>query len=214
MAAIADTLRMHVEIAVNGVCASGGAGTTTIVNVYHFKRTTNTNTLSKANIQAAFKTAIADPVCAFLNVDYLTSTHDVRFIDDPEDPVLKIADAEPGAIAGERFSSFNAAVMILKSNTRGAWAQGRKHFAPVSESDAGEDIISAGILALMATVRTNMLAGFTDSNGNVWKFGVLSRTYSDLTVSPANPVVFTPITSILINKTLGIMRNRKRPTVR
>lgn len=201
-----------VEIIMKGGVAAAGGGTRNIENVYHFQRTTNVNVLSKANIESQFQTSIATPVLAALSVDFTQSSTSLRFLEDAQDAYQDFTESTAGSIAGERQADYDAVCLRLKTNVRGKSAHGSKHYAPVGESQTNGDVLVAGSVTLFQAVGAAIVAGFTDSDGNVWKPVVLSRKNSILGTNPTKITAY-PVTSYILNKTMGTMRRRKVATV-
>lgn len=205
------------EIVSQAYAVARGGSVKNFFNVYHFRRTTSTNTLNKANIQAAFQTNIMVPVIAALNVDYTQIQNTVRFFEDPGDSPIATSQAGVGAIAGDRLPDFNAAVIQLKSSTRGKTGRGSKHYGPISESDTTGDDLVAGAVTRFTTIGTAIIAGFTDANGNVWVPGLKAAARGILPwhyVYPLPTITgWTDLTSFVVNKSLGTMKRRKIRTV-
>lgn len=210
---LADSSRLVFEVVHFGTIAAGGSGIKNIANVYHFRRTNTPGLATNANIAAAFAAAIIPAVTNALNVDYTGTLVGCRCINDAQENMQFVADTTAGQVAGERLPGYNAAVLILKTDLRGANYRGRKHYAPMSEGDSVDDVLTAGSVTLMNAIAAAILAGFTDANGNIFVPAVVSRNLSQLATNPTT-VVATDVTSILTNKTLGTMRRRKTATVR
>lgn len=205
----------YCQIVSYGVMAASGSGSKNIVNVYNWRRTNIVNPLSKVNIESAFQTAIMVPVTAALAASYTQSKNSVRFFDDATDPPFDVARAVAGAIATVRAESFLAAVIRFKTGIKGRSGMGRKHYGPIADADAEGDVLLAGAITRFGTVKTAVLAGFTDSDSNVWVPIVLSTKLtggSQLLFNPTT-VIANDITSGILNKTVGTMRRRKTATV-
>lgn len=206
-----------VEIVSQAFAVARGGAQKNFFNVYHFRRTTTINVLTKAAIQTAFQTSIMTPVLAAMNVDYTQTQNSLRFFEDPSDPQTFTPQTGVGGVAGDRLPDFNAAVVQLHSGVRGKTGRGSKHYGPIAESATTGDDITAGQLTLMTAIGTAIIAGFTDSNGNIWVPGMKAAA-GDFKpwhyVLPLPTVTgWTDIVSFVCNKSLGTMRRRKIRTV-
>jgi len=210
---ILDADKLVAEIVHKGSVASGGGEVKNFANVYHFRRTAQPAAWNSTSIANEFIAAILPAVVAALNADFVTSTISVRCVNDATDAFVDVADTSPGAIAGDRLPDFSAVALILKSALRGASYQGRKHFAPFSESDIGDDVLNAGAVTRVQAIATAILTGFTDADGNSFVPCVLSRSLSTTDTNPTS-IVTADVVNILVNKSLGTMRRRKIATVR
>jgi len=207
---IADNLRWTAEILMKGLIDASGSNSINTVNVFHFRRTTNVNALSKASVDAAFQTAIATPIIAALNLRWAQTTNEVRFIEDAEDAYNLISHANPGAITGDSMSSVASVFIYCKSALRGRNWQGSKKLGPISESDSttgSSDILNAGAITRFEAIATAIGAGFTDANGNVWLPVTVSRNLSQLSKNPT-VVAYAPVAVCNLNKRIG--RNIRR----
>jgi len=207
---------IHAEIVSAGTIAAAGGTAKSVVNVYQFRRTSVVNVVVKAHIEAAFQTAIMVPVTDALNARFTQTGNSVRFLNDATDAPETVARAVVGAIAGESLPTFETAVLQMKTTYRGKSGRGNKHYAPIAESAANGDTLTAGSLVLFNLVKTAILAGFTDSDGNVWKTCIVSKgaipPLSQLTANPTT-VFANDVSSAIMNKTTGTMRRRKVKTV-
>ena len=205
---------MHVcEVTLRGNVAAGGSDAKNIANVFHYRRTSTSAPWSNTNIATAWLTAFIAKITNCLNEDYTTQSAGSRCVNDAEDNEITVADTTPGNVTGERLPNINAATLILKTAKRGPFYRGSKHFSPLSEGDSVDDVLTSGSITLFGTLKTALLAGFTDSDGNIWKPCVLSRTKSLLETNPT-VVSSEDITQILLNKNVGSMRRRRVKTVR
>jgi len=203
----------HVEIVCRGNITSGGSNARPTYNVFHFRRTTATANIDKTAVETAFQAAIAVPLAACLNNRWTQGSNNVRCINDPTDPYLTVPRAVVGGVAGDGLSTILWVYILMRTTLRGGKFRGAKRIGPLSEADVtagGDDILNAAAIARFTTLRTAILAGFTDGGGDVWKTCVVSRQGADFRASPA---VFTAtdITQVLTNKRLG--RTKVRETV-
>lgn len=212
MPSLPATSLVNCEILMKGSIAAEGASVRNVEFVFHFKRTTNVNPVDKGHIAAAFQSSIGAAVLAALNAAYTQSANWVRFLDDALDNYGSTTEAGVGAITGDPLGDFVAVVLQLKTGLRGKSYRGSKHFAPASESDSIGNTINAGAQTNFNAIGTAILAGFTDSDGNIWLPTIFSRHLSQVQTNPTT-VVANQITSFVLNKTLGTMRRRKSKTV-
>lgn len=206
----------YVEIVTQAYAVARGGGVKNFFNVFHFRRTTTVNTLSKANINTAFAAGVGAAMLAALNVDYTQTGNTLRFFENPLDAPLTISQSGVGAVANDRLPDFNAAVIQMKSGVRGKPYRGSKHLGPVSEDSTTGDDLTAGAVTLFTAVGTAIVAGFTDSNGNVWvpglKGGIRVGSPAQYLTVPTTSV-WTDVIAFTLNKSLGTMRRRKIATV-
>jgi len=203
------------EITAFGVAAAGGSNNRNFEFVFQFRRTSNVNPVNKANIESAFQTAIMIPVTNALNVRYGQTFNTVRYLNDALDAPVPVTRSVGGARFGDGMPMHNSAFLLARTGLRGRSYRGGKHFGPLSESDttaSTEDLFNAASLTLWGLIATAWLAGFTDSDGNVWVPCILSRVLSQLQSNPTR-VVTNDITQILVNKRVGRMRSREVKSV-
>jgi hypothetical protein len=199
------------EVIVNGTAAAAGSNSRPVAIVFHFRRTTLTTAVNPANLKTAFVTAIATPIAAALNIRFTGQNVSVRCINDATYAPIFFTFTTPGVITGDSMSTTLSAYILLRTGLRGKSYRGSKHLFPLSESDttvAGDDVLNAAALARMATIAAAILAGFTDSDGNVWISTVLSKVLSKLTKNPTT-VTANPVTQTAVAKRVGTMRHRK-----
>ena len=206
----------YVEIVSQAYAVARGGGVKNFFNIYHFRRTTTANPLVRANVQTAFQTAIMAPVLAALNVDYTQTGNTLRFFEDPTDAPITVSQTGVGAIAGDRLPDFSAVVVQLKTGVRGKAGRGSKHYGPIAESDTTGDDLVTGSVTRFDAVGAAIVAGFTDSDGNIWVPGLKGAkrigSPAQYIIAPTT-TVWTDVTSSLLNKSLGTMRHRKIKTV-
>jgi hypothetical protein len=199
------------EIRVFGNIASGGVTSKPTNWGFYFTRTSTVPPLVKSQIDTAFQAAILPDLGLALNVRWLQAFNTIRFLDDALDAPVQVNHAVAGAVAGDGMPSFNSAFLLFRTGLRGKSFRGSKHFAPLSEADttiATEDILNAAALTRFGAIKTDLLAGFTDASGNVWRLQVFSKTLSQVLVNPTTVVVNT-VNAILINKRIGRMKRRE-----
>jgi hypothetical protein len=181
-----------------------------VLNVFHFRRTSNGNPVVIAHVHTATLATIQTALMAALNARYHRLGFSYRLMDDPDNMATDIDSTANGGNDDDSLSLGLAVKIGLTTASRGASFRGSKHFAPASESDSESDELSADGITAWAAVQTaiNSMASVTDSDGNNWKAIVLSRTLSDL---EARPAVFTfdDVTGSTLNLTLGSMKHRR-----
>jgi hypothetical protein len=189
-----------------GSVAARGSNVVPVTNVFVFERTTMANPRVKANVDVAFQAAIGDTIVAAVNEDYTQSSNEIRWLDDATDIPVSQTNVNTGAITGERYETFTAAYLLFRTSFRGT--RGGKHIGPISEDDINGDQLTVAALARMQAIADAVLAGFTDSDGNVWVPVVIQSASA---VLDSNPTLFNPapVISAKARKTLGTMRRRK-----
>jgi len=198
----------HVEIVMRGVAAAGGSDAKLINFVFHFRRVAVVVNPTKAAFETAFSAAVAAPILAALNARFTESLHDVRWVNDAQDPYTSIAAAGVGAIAGDSLSTDQSAYLLHRTALRGRSYRGSKHLAPMSESDVGDDVWNAGCLARLATINTALLTPLVDATGNIWVYTVISRLLSQTVINPTT-LFWVDVNQGLVNKRIGSMLRRK-----
>jgi hypothetical protein len=199
------------EVRVYGNIASGGVTSRPTNWGFYFQRTSTVPGILKAQIDTAFQAGIMTDLALALNIRWLQAYNTVRYIDDALDAPTQFNHAAAGAVTGDGLPSFNTAFLLFRTGLRGKSYRGSKHFGPLSESDttvASEDILNAAALTRFGSVKTDLLAGFTDAGGNVWRLMIFSKTLSQILVNPTT-VVVTNVNAILINKRIGRMKRRE-----
>jgi len=203
------------EVQMRGLVAAKGSNSRNSVSIWHFKRGSTSGTLSEAAIETAFQAAIAVPVTDALNERYSQTFNTVRMIEDVSRLEYQNARAVAGAITGDSMPTTMMAFLLARTVYRGKNFLGKKKLFPFSESDttaATADLWNAGCLTRLGTIASAWLAGFTDSNGNVWAPIVVSRAQSQLRYNPTI-VTYASITATLVNKRIGRMRKREVASV-
>jgi len=204
------------EIQLRGIITGGGAGEIRTSFVFHFRRLATAVDPTKTAINTAFQANISASIAAALNVDWSATTNTVRYIQDALDAPTEFANADDGAITGDRLQSYASAYLLMRSAVRGREYRGSKHLGPFSESDVthatGCDIFNAGAVTRLTTICTDILGGFTDATLNVWVPCILSRKLSQLTENPTT-VVTNDVVQILPNQRLGTEIRRKAPSL-
>lgn len=205
--------QQYLEIVAKGTLAANGSNSVNIINVFHFRRTSTLDPISKANIESAFQAAVMDKVLLAASEDYGQDGTTLRFIDDALDAAALFSETGVGAIATDRAPGLDCVTMQLVTGIRGRFARGSKHFAGLVEAHTTGDIINGTGATLWNAVRDGIKNGFTDADGNVWVPFVNSHQ------PPAqwlvNPVVMVAndVTNVILNLTVGTMRRRKAKTV-
>jgi len=203
------------EIVLRGIIASGGSNAVTTNFVFHYRRTAVAVNPTKTALNTVFQANISAPIAAALNVGWQAALNDVRWVNDAQDQYQSFANADNGAIAGDRLSTVAAVYLLFRTGLRGRAYRGSKHLGPFSESDvtaANEDLLNAGAQARITTINTALATPLVDATGNTWNFTLLSRSLSQLTINPTT-VTVNDITQFLFNKRVGTMRRRQAASV-
>jgi len=203
--------QLNVEIVANGLVSSAGSNSRAFNASFHYRRPTSVVAVNKSNVITAWQTAIRLALLSCLSLRLTLTNIACRIIDDAQDAYLLVADTHPGLITGDSMPTSSTVFLLLQTGLRGKSYRGGKHFFPIGESATtvlGDDILNAGAITYFGTLAAAILAGFTDSNGNVWTPTVLSKKLSQLRTNPTT-VVANAVTAVLVNKRVGTMRHRK-----
>lgn len=213
----------YVQIVASGTLAAAGSGTKNVANVFIYKRTSTTFALSNPLVEAAFNAAVMVPYLAAANARYSQTGTTVRQIDDAASLATNVVRSGVGAIATASFPDYVAVCFRLYTALRGRSWRGSKHFAAPSEADTTGDILTGAGLALWQAVGVALAANLTDANGNIWVPQVMSFYSTPVKGQPKvintqltiNPTIIgtQPVTAVVLNKTVGIMRRRKTKSV-
>lgn len=203
-----------VQIAMKGLMAAAGSQSVKTVFLFHFRRSTGAGAPSKANIDAAFQAAIATPIAAALNNRWAATVDSLRFLNSALDGDVDFSSALIGLISGDSMPSDQAAYLLMRTGVRGKSYRGSKHLGPMSESDTTTtgDVFNAGALTRLSTIAAAILAGFTDSDGNVWKPSVVSTSLSQLRTDPVT-IIANDAAQVSVNHRVGSMNRRKTASV-
>lgn len=174
-----------VEVVFTGEVDAGGSNSEKVQNVFHFRRTAFVRNIDKAAVYVACKAAIIDKIILAQSARFTAQKVEIRCIDDKYDPYLKTAFTDPGAVAGPALPTNLAAMFECKTALRGRDTRGRKFFGPFVEAHTTDDVWNATGLTLLGAIKTGLLAGFTDSTGDVWKYCIVSKSRGDMTAIPA-----------------------------
>jgi len=205
----------NLEIVVQGLITSGGAGARNTFNVFHFRRTATVGAIAKAAAEAAFQAAIGVPLAACLNNRWTQLFNTVRMVDDALDPPTNFSHAAVGGVAGDGQPALSSVFINLRTNLRGQNYRGSKHFGPLSEADAttpDADVLNAAAITRFSDLITAMATTIVDGTPNSWKLEVLSRNLSKLKKNPTT-VTATVVNAILLNKRIGRLRRREPRSV-
>lgn len=208
---IAETAKLVYELVFAGNIAAAGSNAKAIANVFHFRRTSTVNTVSKAAVAAAFKTSIGDIICAALHADFTQSSLTIRCLNDSEDLATSFAHNTVGAIAGQRLPTHVTVSMGLRTDTRGRYATGAKRFSPFAEADTTGDVLTGAGLTRWQTLQAAMLAGFTDATPNTWVPVVVSKFHSTLQ-NPTN-IFSYQVNNVVLNKRVSRLKRRQTVSV-
>jgi hypothetical protein len=196
------------EIVLRGQIAAGGSDAVNTAFVFHYRRNTVSVDPVKTALNTAFNAGPAAKIALALNEGWSASLHDIRWLNDAEDPYVSITATEVGAVTGDRLPSDDAVFLLARTALRGRRFKGGKHLAPFSESDIGDDVINAGAITRCTTICTALTTPLTDSTGNVWNFCIVSRKLSQLKTNPTT-VISNDVTQMLVNARIGTMLRRK-----
>lgn len=204
----------YVEIVSQAFAVARGGQQKPIFNVWHFRRSLAVTTPSKSLIEISFQSVIMTPLLATVHVDYTQIANTVRFFDDALDAPISFPETGVGGVTvGDRMETFVAAVFNYKSNTRGKFARGSKHIAPLAESQSVGDVLTSGAITTLQALADAFKAGFVETGGNVWVPIVKSsKPPAQYALNPVTLRVYD-VVGVTVNHTTGTMRRRKVKTV-
>jgi hypothetical protein len=166
------------------------------------------------------------PLLLASSINYIVDRILVRWIDEFADAAyIYLPTAMAGAVTGDSLPSLCCVTAQFHTGTRGASAsRGSVHLAAPAESNTLLDQLSAGGMTLYNTWASAQQTAFVSGDSNTYAPIVISSKYSQLKIPrplpagasgpPAPPinVVFTPISSVTINKNVGRMKHRQNPS--
>jgi hypothetical protein len=198
-----------------GTISSNGSSARTFDQIYYFQRTAFTGVWSPSVIESAFQTSVASVIMAALNNRATQEFTAVRCVEDATNAEQQFAETAVGAVAGDSQVLGNYAYLLERTGFRGKNWRGAKKYYPISEADTtapNADVFNAAATTRLNAIGTALITGFTDGLGNVWKYGLLSKSLSQVEVNPTN-IIWTPITQILLRETIGFMKKRRVSSV-
>ena len=199
------------EVVCNGTVAAGGSDAKTSTSVWYWRRTTIVNPVDPAHVESAFQAAIAIPLTNFLNVRYTQTNTQCRIINDALQPYKQVSRAVAGQVAGDSMATVECAYMLMRTAVRSKGIKGSKHLYPLSETQTTigtSDVLNAGALVLFGLLATAVLAGFTDSDGNIWVPTIFSRPKVSQTARNPTKIIVNDVASIILNKRVSKMKKR------
>lgn len=201
------------EVVVKQNYADENLGLKQCYNVFHLRRKTFTTPPVKANLKVAFDTALIQDLLD-LQADIITSTKiSVRFISDPLDLAVEFAAApeEDGQGDFDPFPPASAVAVLLRTGIRGKSYRGAKRFVGIDETACPGGYIGDTAYAAWQGWAAGIPGTITDSDGNEWATAILSRSLSDLVVTPAT-LVLNDIVSAHVNRNIGSQDSRRAPS--
>jgi len=215
MPSLPDAQLLNLQAIVYGIITSGGSNTQNTVTVFNYKRNAVALPQSKSAFDTAFQAGVVVPMAAALNNRWTQQHTTIRFVDDALDSPTLFSHAAVGGVAGDGLSATSAIYIALQSSLRGKSYRGGKWIGPLSEADVtapDDDILNAAGLGRFNTLKAAIFATITDASTNSWTPSVLSRLKSQLEHNPTT-VISTEVTSVLINKRVTSLRQRKVASV-
>lgn len=205
------TIPMMVEIVTTCDVAETNATTQRIVNVWHLSgRGGNPGMVDFSTLGNSFVNSIYGLLAPVLSVDYTGATATIRVLDDPTALPINLTDPADGTVSGDRLPTLASASFDLVTDARGRCFRGRKHFAPIAESQTTKDELSGAAIILWADLESALNGGISpvDGNGNTYDLCVLSRKNSNL-VGPSISFTFAKVTAGIVSAKIGTMKRRK-----
>jgi len=200
-----------IEIVAEGTVPFTTGGAKVIQNVFHYQLQSGTPQTA-VDVAKQFRDNKWVTLVAQLHESYTGVGFNARYIDDALENYTFLASTGDGLITGDRLPMDMAVACVLRCAARGKNFRGSKHFTPLAESDTLKDELTSAAAISWNTAIQNL---FTTINlsGAVYIPVVVSKTLSQLRTNPCT-VIGSPITSVLLNKTIGTMRRRRQRTSR
>lgn len=198
------------EIKVDAIAATGGGKTVPCSFAVNYRRTTTVNPWSYADLEAVWQAGPMADILAAMNVRFTQRDNLVRCVNDAQDPYRVFPEANVGAIATDSYNIEFAVYILFGLAIRGRGVHGSKHFAPFSEADTTNDLLTGAGLTRWQTVATSLLATLgPDASGNTWVPCVVRRPpYSQLITNPTTVTTLDLVTST-VNQRPGTMKKRR-----
>lgn len=197
------------EAKVDSIAATGGVETKPCSSLFGYRRTTTVNPWNYASFNTVFQAGPVAALIAAANVRWTQRTNILRCVNDAEDPGVIIAAANVGAIATDSYEIRMAVYILLGLGVRGRGAHGSKHFAPFSEADTTNDLLTGAGLTRWQAVATAIKATLgPDVTGNTWVPCVIRKSRSQLEFNPTT-VVTLDIQTATVNQRPGSMKKRQ-----
>jgi hypothetical protein len=215
MPSLPDAQLLNLQVIVYGIITSGGSNTKNTVTVFNYRRNAVALPQSKSAFNAIFQSSVVVPMAAALNNRWTQQHNTVRFVDDALDAPTLFTGAAVGGVAGDGLATTLGIYLSLQTSLRGKSYRGGKWFGPLSEADVtapDDDILNAAGIGRFNTLKSAVFATLTDSSTNSWTPSVLSRLKSQLVSNPTT-VISTEVTSVLLNKRVTSLRQRKVASV-
>lgn len=202
------------EVTARGSILPGTLDSRACVSVWHFARTTTVNPCVPANVAAAFATWYSGNLLSAQCDTFTLAEVGARMLDDPTSLEGISTVGDPGGNEDDLYAADTAVYFQLVTGLRGRSFLGSKHIGAPGESQITNGLLAGAGLTGWQAVQTAIgllsTTGFTDSDGNVWKLIVLSKSLSTLDTIPPT-LKYTAVTSVLLNKRIGTMGRRRGP---
>lgn len=202
-----------VQIIVAGTVAETGGSTKNVFNVFNYMQNPVVpNPPTAVTVGNQFLASVWAQIAPLLSVAWVGSFMQARYLDITTNAFLAGNVPASGAKILPRLSSNVAVVTPFRTGLRSKNYRGNKHFGPIDSASATNDELTAAAVAAWQAILPT-LSGIITVTGQTFSPAIVSRSLSQLAKDPVN-IQATPITSALLNKTLGTMRRRKEKTVR
>lgn len=208
------------EVIIRGEATATGGTVKPILNVFHFRRLTNSSPADFVQFLANFTTLFQEPILNTLNSRYNLIQTECRPMDDPAaaTAIQPVNDSAALGNAASAYDLLSAVVYQMKTGFRGRSFKGSKHFSGLDEGQVtGDELTAAAVTATwdaLTAAFVSAIAGISDGSGNTFYPIILSPTLSS--IGPTDiPGVFTgaDVNGVVLNLTIGTMRRRKEKTV-
>jgi hypothetical protein len=199
------------EIQTQGHAANGNESyVKKIFNVWHFLRSGAPAFPDKAAAVGAFKTTVFAPLLLCQSVSMIYDVLKYRWLDDNTDPYVAEASTATGITSGDSLPSALGVGIQLKTGIRSRnAAKGAKKIGMIAESDTLLDELTSGAVTKFETFMTAYLSGFSNGGFTYTPF-IVSTKLSSLII-PNDTVVGNPVTALVLNPVLCLMKRRRQP---
>lgn len=205
---IPDNEKLHFEFKIKGELAALGMSITPTINLIHYRRTNNPVDVNLVSVINGFQALVQASWLAAVSASWTLAAIGCRCIDDATDAGTEEVVGSVGGVAGECLPGFNNMLITKKTALRGRNYRGRLFVNGIPESGVDGNTLTAGQLALLATLADDLDVGFTDADGNSFVPFLLSTSLSQLETNPTT-VLGADVTLCEGNDPVSVLRSRK-----
>lgn len=206
----------YMQIIIRGLLTMSGGVTRTHINTFDFRRSSPfTAGGTKANAAADFWSTVGAAYKACISNSLTVMAVIAKYLDNPLDIPVAHAVEEQGDITTDRQPSFDAVYVKRRTGVPSQSFRGSIHVGALPESFTTLEFVnSTGQTAYdgLMTALNTVVSGGVDDGQNTWAPVIISRTLSDLTLTPS---VFTsaPVIDYSYSLKVGSMVRRKKGSI-